>query len=356
MDNVRIGKSIVGPGRPVYVVAELSANHHQKYDEAVELVRAAKHAGADAVKIQTYTPDTLTIDCDNEYFRIGKGTVWEGRRLYELYGEAYMPWDWQPKLKEEAASLGIDLFSSPFDASSVDFLEAMGVPAYKIASFELVDLPLIRKVVATGKPIIMSTGMAGLEEIEDAVRVAKLAGSGKLVLLKCTSGYPAVPEEMNLSTIRDMLEKFDSPVGLSDHTLDIAVPVCAVGMGACMIEKHLTLSRAAGGPDVGFSLEPAEFAEMVRAVRVASAAMGGVKYAPSQREEASRIFRRSIFVVQDVKAGEVLSEQNVRVIRPGHGLAPKHMPDVLGRTAAADIKRGTPLSWDLIGPAKKAEK
>ncbi|MBI5725992.1 MAG: pseudaminic acid synthase [Planctomycetes bacterium] len=356
MENVKIGKSIIGPGRPVYVVAELSANHHQKYDEAVELVRAAKQAGADAVKIQTYTPDTLTIDCDNEYFRIGKGTVWEGRRLYELYGETYTPWDWQPKLKKAAEEFGLDLFSTPFDATSVDFLEKMGVPAYKIASFELVDLPLIRKVVSTGKPVILSTGMASFEEIEDAVRIARHGGAGKLVLLKCTSGYPAVPDEMNLETIRDMREKFDAPVGLSDHTLDIAVPVCAVGMGACMIEKHLTLSRAAGGPDSGFSLVPAEFAEMVRAVRVAGRAVGAVKYGPGEREEASRIFRRSIFVVRDVKAGEVLNEQNVRVIRPGHGLAPKHLPDVLGRTAAADIKRGTPLSWDLIGPGKQTEK
>jgi len=345
--QIRLGKRTIGAGAPVYVVAEMSANHNQSFEQAVEIAEAAKRAGADAVKLQTYTPDTLTIDCDNEYFRI-KGTAWDGRNLYDLYGEAYTPWEWQPKLKEAANRLGLDLFSSPFDDSAVDFLEKMGVPAYKIASFELVDTALLRKVAATGKPVILSTGMATFAEIEEAVHTLREGGCTQLALLKCNSGYPAPPEEMNLRTIPHLAEAFHVPVGLSDHTLGIAVPVAAVALGACIVEKHFTLSRATPGPDSAFSLEPLEFKAMVDAVRVAEKALGEVRYEATEHEEASRAFRRSLFVVEDTKAGDIFTEKNVRSIRPGNGLAPKHLHEVLGRRAARDIARGTPLTWSEV--------
>jgi pseudaminic acid synthase len=345
--SIMIGRRQVGESLPVYVVAEMSANHNQSFERAVRIVEAAKEAGADAAKLQTYTPDTLTIDCDNEYFRI-KGSVWDGRNLHDLYGEAYTPWEWQPKLKEVADRLGLDLFSSPFDDTAVDFLEEMGVPAYKIASFELVDTSLLRKVASTGKPVIMSTGMATYAEIEEAVQTLREAGCTQLALLKCNSGYPAPPEEMNLRTIPHMAEAFDLPVGLSDHSLGIAVPVVAVALGACIIEKHFTLSRATPGPDSAFSLEPHEFKAMVSAVRVAEKAMGGVRYEATEHEAAGRAFRRSLFVVEDMKAGDVFSEKNVRSIRPGQGLAPKYLSEVLGRRAVRNIARGTPLSWDIV--------
>ena len=345
--QLRLGKRTIGAGAPVYVVAEMSANHNQSFEQAVRLVEAAKQAGADAVKLQTYTPNTLTIDCDSDYFRV-KGTAWEGRNLFDLYGEAYTPWEWQPKLKEVADGLGLDLFSSPFDDTAVGFLEKMRVPAYKVASFELVDTALLQKVASTGKPVIMSTGMATLTEIEEAVQTLRQAGCTGLALLKCNSGYPAPPEEMNLRTIPDMAQRFDVPVGLSDHTLGIAVPVAAVALGACIIEKHFTLSRAAPGPDSAFSLEPHEFKAMVDAVRVAEKALGEVRYEATEHEAASRAFRRSLFVVEDMKAGDVYTEKNVRSIRPGQGLAPKHLSEVLGRRAVRDIARGTPLSWSVI--------
>lgn len=345
---MKIASHQIGQGAPTYIIAEMSANHGQDFNQAVQIVRAAKEAGADAVKLQTYTPDTLTLDCDNQYFQIGSGTIWEGRNLHQLYGEAYTPWDWQPKLKVLAEELGMDCFSSPFDFTSVDFLEKMNVPAYKIASFELVDLPLIRKVAATGKPTIMSTGMASLGEIEDAVRAFREAGGKELALLKCTSAYPSPPEEMNLRTIAHLAEMFHVPAGLSDHTLGITVPVTAVAVGACIIEKHFTLSRAAGGPDAAFSLEPQEFKAMVEAVRTAERALGRVNYDVTKKEQASRMFRRSLFVVRDIAAGEKFTEQNVRSIRPSHGLAPKHYAEVIGRKAASDLSKGTPLSWDCI--------
>lgn len=345
---LQIAGHSIGPGRPTYIIAEMSANHGQKFEQAVEIVKAAQAAGADAVKLQTYTPDTLTIDCRNEYFQIGKGTIWEGRNLYELYGEAYTPWDWQPKLKQIANELGLDCFSTPFDATAVEFLEQMDVPAHKIASFELVDIPLLQRVARTGKPVILSTGMATLEEIELAVRTLREAGNEQLALLKCTSAYPARPEDMNLRTIPDLAERFDVPVGLSDHTLGIAVPVAAVTLGACIVEKHFTLSRSTPGPDSAFSLEPQEFQQMVEAIRVAEKALGRVNYELTSGEAASRVFRRSLFVVKDMKAGEKFTEDNVRVIRPGYGLAPQHLPEVLGKTAARDIARGTPLDWALV--------
>lgn len=346
--HIQIGNRRIGPGEPMYIVAEMSANHNQNFEQAVKILEAAKDAGADAVKLQTYTPDTMTIDCDNEYFRIGKGTIWEGRILYDLYGEAYTPWEWQPKLKEIASDLGLDLFSTPFDPTAVDFLEEMEVPAYKVASFEIVDLPLLRRIAQTGKPIIMSTGMATLAEIDEAVRTIREAGGSQLALLKCTSAYPAPSEEMNLRTIPHMAEAFHVPVGLSDHTLGIAVPVAAVVLGACIVEKHLTISRQISGPDSAFSLEPHEFKAMVEAIRTVEKALGKVQYEVGEREAASRVFRRSLFVVQDVKAGEIFTNENVRSIRPGYGLHPRELPKVLGRRAARDIRRGTPLSWELI--------
>ena len=344
---IEINGRRIGPGYPIYIIAEMSANHNQDFDQAIKIIEAAKEAGADAIKLQTYTPDTLTIDCDGEYFQI-KGTLWDGRTLYDLYGEAYMPWEWQPKLKEIGDGLGLDLFSTPYDDTAVDFLEDMDVPAYKIASFETVDLPLLRRIAQTGRPIIMSTGMATLAEIDEAVRTIREAGGSQLALLKCTSAYPASPEEMNLRTIPHLAEAFNVPVGLSDHTLDIAVPVAAVALGACIIEKHFTLSRATPGPDSAFSLEPHEFKAMVEAVRTAEKALGGVRYEVTEREAASRVFRRSLFVVQDVKAGEVFTTENVRSIRPGYGLHTRYLDEVLGRRAARDIGHGTPLSWDMI--------
>lgn len=348
--QITIGKRIIGAGHPVYVVAEISANHHQDYDQAVKMIQSAKQAGADAVKLQTYTADTITLACDRAEFRVGGGTLWDGRNLHQLYSEAFTPWDWQPKLKKVAGDLGLDLFSTPFDASAVDFLEQMDVPAHKVASFELVDIPLIQKIARTGKPVIMSTGMASVEEIEEAVRAARGAGATQIALLKCTSAYPAPAEEMNLRTIPELARRFDVPAGLSDHTMGLAVPVAAVAVGASILEKHITLSRAVPGPDSAFSLEPQEFKAMVDAVRTAEKALGAVHFGFSEREASSRVFRRSLFVVQNVKRGELFTAENVRSIRPGHGLHTRHLTEILGRRAACDIERGTPLSWDLVNP------
>jgi len=345
---LKIGERLVGAGHPVYIVGELSANHHQQFDEALKLIKAAKEAGADAVKLQTCTPDTLTIRCEKAEFRIGGGTPWDGKTLYDLYSEAYMPWEWQPKLKKLADDLGIDLFSTPYDRTAVDFLEKMGVPAYKVASFEIVDIPLIEYIASKGKPMIISTGMATLAEIDEAVQAARKAGASQIALLKCTSAYPALPEQMNLRTIPDLAKKFRVPVGLSDHTMGIAVPVAAVALGACIVEKHFTLSRGVPSPDSGFSLEPQEFKAMVEAIRTAEKAAGKVTYEVSEQEAKSRVFRRSLFVVEDMKQGEAFTEENVRSIRPGHGLHPRHLKEVLGRRAARDIPRGTPLTWELI--------
>lgn len=346
--QITIGHRRIGAREPAYVIAELSANHNQDYEHAVRIIHAAKEAGADAVKLQTYTPDTITIRSDREYFKIGGGTPWDGRTLYDLYGDASTPWKWQPKLKRVADELRMDLFSSPFDATAVDFLEKMKVRAYKLASFELVDIPLIRRMAATGKPLIISTGMAILEEIDEALAVARAAGATQIALLKCTSAYPAPPDEMNLRTIAEMVRRYKVPVGLSDHSMSIAVPVAAVALGASIIEKHITLSRCEKGPDSAFSLEPDEFKSMVEAVRVAERALGQVHFGISAHEESSRVFRRSLFVVQDVKSGEVFTDENVRSIRPGHGLHTRYLPQILGKRAARDVERGTPLSWDLL--------
>jgi N-acetylneuraminate synthase len=346
--EIILGNRRIGPGKPTYVIAELSANHNQSFDHAVTILRAAQDAGADAVKLQTYTADTITLRSDKEYFRIRGGTLWDGRILHDLYQEAFTPWDWQPKLKHIANDLGMDLFSSAFDASAVDFLEQMNVPAHKVASCELVDIALIQKMARTGKPLLMSTGMATEEEIQEAVAAARGAGAQQLALLKCTTAYPAPPEEANLLTIPELSRRFDCPAGLSDHTMGLAVPVTAVALGACILEKHICLRRADGGPDAAFSLEPQEFKAMVEAVREAEKALGAARFGPGPKEANSRRFRRSLFVVEDVQQGELFSERNVRSIRPADGLHTRHLPEILGKRAACDVERGTPLSWALI--------
>lgn len=331
-----------------YIIAELSANHNGSLERAAESIRAVAATGADAVKLQTYTADTLTIDCDNEYFKIGGGTAWDGRTLYDLYKEAYTPWEWHAELQQVATACGLDFFSTPFDDTAVDFLENLNVPIHKVASFELVDLPLLKKIGSTGKPVIMSTGMASLEEISEAVDALKSNGCGDITLLKCTSSYPAEPKDANLLTIPELQKLFGCRAGLSDHTLGIVVPVAAVALGATVIEKHFTLSRADGGADSSFSLEPHEFKEMVDAVRIAELSLGSVVYGGSTNEEKSKAFRRSLFAVEDISAGQPFTKKNVRSIRPGHGLKPKYMDQVLGAKAACDILRGTPLTEEHL--------
>ena len=338
----------IGNGHKTYIIAELSANHGQSFDRACSLVRFAKEAGADAVKLQTYTADTLTIDCDQDHFRIQQNTIWDGQRLYDLYHEAHTPWEWQPKLKKIANDLGLDLFASPFDDSAVDFLETLDVPAYKVASFEIVDTGLLKRIAATGKPVIVSTGMSTVEEIERAINTLRDHGCPQIALLKCTSAYPAPPESMNLRTIPDLVLRFGLPVGLSDHTLTHESAIASVALGGCIIEKHLTASRADGGPDGSFSLEPAEFAEMVKSVRNTELALGRARYGPTSSDAANRSFRRSLFVVKNVNRGEAFTSDNIRSIRPGQGLEPRFMDDVIGKTATEDIERGTPLNWKHV--------
>jgi pseudaminic acid synthase len=337
----------VGFKEPCYIVAEMSANHAQSFEQALKIIDAAKEAGADAIKLQTYTPDTMTINVQNEYFQV-KDTIWKGKNLYQLYSEAQTPWDWHPKLKEHATKLGLDFFSTPFDSTAVDFLEKLDTPAYKIASFELVDLPLLRRVAQTGKPIIMSTGMASLAEIDEAIETIKGSGGNQIALLKCTSAYPAPPEEANLRTIPHLQNAFGVPVGLSDHTLGAEVAVAAVTLGACVLEKHFALSRKDAGPDSQFSMEPDEFKKMVGAIRRAEKALGRVQYEITEKEEFSRAFRRSLFVVKDMKAGEIFKEKSIRSIRPSYGLHPRYLEEVIGRKAKKDILKGTPLDWNLI--------
>lgn len=337
----------VGPGEPPYVIAEISANHNGKYERAAELVRLARECGADAVKLQTYTPDTMTLDCARPEFAITEGP-WAGRTLYDLYREAATPWDWQPRLKELADEIGITLFSTPFDESAVDFLETLDVPAYKVASFENTDVALLEKVAATGKPVIVSTGMASLAELSESVERLRAAGCRELALLRCCSAYPAPPEDMHLRTIAHLAETFDAVVGLSDHTLTSDAAIASVALGASIVEKHFIGARSDGGPDAAFSIEPAELTALGASLRTAWAACGRVHYGGSDAEQTSRVFRRSLFVVEDVAAGELLTRRNVRAIRPGHGLPTRHLPDVLGRRAARAIARGTPLAWDLL--------
>ncbi|MDD1752007.1 MAG: pseudaminic acid synthase [Methanotrichaceae archaeon] len=337
----------IGQGQPVFIVAEISANHNQNYEQAVRLIHEAKKAGADAIKLQTYTPDTITIKCNNDDFRV-KDTLWDGMYLYDLYAESYMPWEWHDGLMREAQTLGLGVFSTAFDPTAVDFLEGLGVTLHKVASFEIVDIPLIEKIAATGKPLIISTGMATLGEIEEAVHAAWNAGADRIALLKCTSAYPASPDEMNLRTIPHLSEAFGVPVGISDHTLGIEVPIASVALGACIIEKHFTISRSLKGPDSAFSLEPREFACMVEAIRIAERALGRVHYGANKQEAKSLIFRRSLFVVKDIRAGEAFTNNNVRSIRPGYGLHPRHLKEILGRHATRDFRQGTPLGWDMV--------
>lgn len=351
MSVVKIKDRLIGDGYPAYIIAEMSANHAGSIERAKEIIRAAKNAGADCIKIQTYTPDTLTIDCHNEYFEVKNGT-WEGENLYSLYGKAYTPWEWQKELKEEADNVGIDFFSTPFDKTSVDFLEEMGVEFYKIASFEMIDLPLIEYVASKGKPIIMSTGMASLEEIKEAVETVKMTGNDQLILLKCSSAYPAISDDMHLKTIVDMKQKFDLPIGLSDHSMGSLGATVAIALGGNVIEKHFCLSREIENPDASFSMTPEEFAKMVQDIRNTEKAMGVATYGVSKQEESSMVFRRSIFVVKDVKKGENFTEENTRIIRPGYGIKPKYFGDIIGTKATKDIKEGTPFDFDFIEPGK----
>lgn len=348
MSDITIQGRRIGGGQPCYVIAEVSANHHQKFDRAVEIIHAAKAAGADAVKLQTYTPDTITLKSDSPLFRHGGEGLWAHRDLHGLYQEAYTPWDWQPKLKAVADAIGLPLFSTPFDHSAVDFLEGMNVPAYKIASFELVDLPLIQKVARTGKPLIMSTGMGTRDEIAEAVATFRSAGGKELVLLKCTSAYPSPAAAMNLRTIPDLAASYGVSAGLSDHSMGHTVAAAAVALGACVVEKHFTLSRAEPGPDSAFSMEPAEFKAMVEAIRVTEAALGRVNYEATPNEAESRRFRRSLFVAENVKAGEIFTAKSVRSVRPAAGLHTRHWTEVLGRAATRDVAAGTPLEWTMV--------
>ncbi len=351
MSVVKIKDRFIGDGYPAYIIAEMSANHAGSIERAKEIIRAAKDAGADCVKIQTYTPDTLTIDCHNEYFQVKNGT-WEGENLYSLYGKAYTPWEWQKELKEEADRVGIDFFSTPFDCSAVDFLEEIGVEFYKIASFEMIDLPLIEYVAKQGKPIIMSTGMASLEEIQEAVECVKGAGNDQLVLLKCSSAYPAISDDMHLKTIVDMKERFDIPIGLSDHSMGSLGATVAVALGANVIEKHFCLSREIENPDASFSMTKEEFAKMVEDVRNTEKAMGVATYGVSKQEESSMVFRRSVFVTKNMKKGDIFDESNLRIIRPGYGVKPKYYKDILGQKTNRDIEEGTPFDFETINQIK----
>ncbi len=347
MAQIKINNRIIGDNHPAYIIAEMSANHSGSIERAKEIIRAAKSCGADCIKIQTYTPDTLTIDCHNEYFNVQNGT-WEGENLYSLYGKAYTPWEWHGELKAEAERVGIDFLSTPFDTTSVDFLEELGMDFYKIASFELVDLPLIRYIASKGKPIIMSTGMGSKEEIKEALEVIYETGNKQVVLLKCSSAYPAISDEMHLKTITDMKESFGVPIGLSDHSMGSLGAVTAIALGANVIEKHFCISRAIENPDASFSMEPIEFREMVDEIRQVEKALGRVQYGVSKQEENSMVFRRSIFVTRDMKKGDILSAENTRIIRPGYGEKPKYYEDILGLSVDRDVAFGTPFSFDML--------
>jgi pseudaminic acid synthase len=344
---VEIDNRKIGPDFPPYIIAELSANHNGDINRAFEILEMAKECGADAIKLQTYTQDTLTIDCDKPDFKIAGG-LWDGRTLYDLYTEAHMPWDWHKPLFAKAKELGITIFSSPFDTTAVDLLEELGAPAYKIASFEAIDLPLIEYVAKTGKPMIISTGMANEQEIQEAVDTARNAGCSELVVLHCVSGYPAPSGDYNLATIQDMTKRFNVLTGLSDHTIDNTTAISSVVLGACLIEKHVTLDRSGGGPDDSFSLEKLELAQLCKDSKIAWEALGEVNYERKESEKDNLVFRRSLYVVKDIKAGGLFTSDNVRSIRPGYGLPPKYLSDVLGKKTKTDITRGTPLIFDYI--------
>ena len=347
--TITIAGRKIGPGQPVYIVAEMSANHCGDFMQADRIVRAAAAAGADAIKLQTFAPDTITMNSRQNGFMLGAGSPWAGRSLYDLYKEAAMPWGWQPKLQKIADEEGITLFSTPFDTTAVDFLEEMNVPCYKVSSFEIVDIPLLQKIGATGKPVILSTGMASFAEISEAVDALTDYGTEEIALLKCVSAYPAEPSDMNLRTLPHMTAAFNVPVGLSDHTLDSATSVVAVSLGACIIEKHIKLSAAEEGPDAAFSLDPEDFQKMVAMIRKVGTLLGSVLYGPTQTEKKNLAFRRSLYVVRDIKAGETFIPENVRSIRPGYGLHTRHYSRVLGKVAEVSVSAGTPLEWRMVG-------
>lgn len=345
---IKIGDKEVGGNAPAFIIAELSGNHKGSIETAKEIIKAAADAGVDAVKLQTYTADTITLDCDNEYFQITQGTIWDGRTLYNLYQEAYTPWEWHKELIDYAKSLGLICFSSPFDLTAVDFLEELDVPAYKIASFEINDIRLIEYVASKGKPVIMSTGVATEEEIEEAIAACKRMGNEQVIVLKCASAYPTPMEDVNLRTLVDMKTRFDVEVGFSDHTLGHTVPLGAIALGAKVIEKHIVVSRAEGSVDSAFSMEPDEFKELVLAVRDLEKALGKVTYELTDKQKASTAHKRSLFVSQDIRAGEIFTDANIKSVRPSNGLNTKYYKDIVGKKAKCDLKKGTPLSWEII--------
>lgn len=338
----------IGPGQPTFIVAEMSGNHNHNFKKALKIIDATAEAGADAIKLQTYTPDTLTIDLDNKYFQIKVNKAWKGQTLYKLYKKAYTPWEWQPKLKKHAESKGLLFFSTPFDETAVNFLEKINVQLYKIASFEIIDTPLLKKIGKTKKPVIISRGMASINEIKLAIKTLKKHGCPQIVLLHCVSSYPAQPKEMNLKTIPDIQKRFKVISGLSDHTLGIGVAIASIPLGASVIEKHIILRRADGGPDSEFSLEPWEFKQLVKSVREVEVALGKPQYKAGEKESENIIFRRSLFITKDVKKGEKLTKDNVRSIRPGYGLPPRYLNDILNKKVNRSLKKGTPLAWKCI--------
>lgn len=346
--EIKLGRHIISADSPAYVIAEMSGNHNMDFNRAVKIIEAAKEAGADAIKIQTYTADTITLNCDNPYFQITQGTLWDGRTLHKLYEEAYTPWEWQPELKKIADELELDFFSSPFDPTSVDFLEKMDVPAYKIASFEITDIPLIRKVALLGKPVIISTGIAKLADIELAMETCRKAGNENVILLKCCSAYPTPYEDINLKTMVSMSETFDCITGLSDHTMGSTVAGASVALGGKVVEKHMTLARADGGVDSAFSMEPAEFKKMVDDIRIIEKAIGRVTYDLSDKQAREREHSRSLFISADMKAGDIFTPENVRSVRPGFGLHTQYYDEILGKKITRDAQLGTPLSWNMI--------
>lgn len=345
---MKIGEFEINKDSPCFIIAELSANHNHDIEIAKETIKAAKECGANAIKLQTYTADTMTIDCDNEYFQIKQGTIWDGKTLYKLYEEAYTPWEWHEELMEYAKEMGLICFSTPFDKTSVNFLEKLNVPAYKVASFEITDIPLIEYIASKEKPIIISTGIATFEDIELAVKVCKKVGNEDIILLKCTSAYPAQVEDANLLTIPDLREKFNVISGLSDHSMEIEVPITAVALGAKVVEKHFIIDRNIGGPDSAFSLEPHEFKAMVDSIRRVEQALGVVDYELTDKKKKNRQFSRSLFIVEDMKVGDVITENNVKSIRPGFGIHPKYINDVIGKKIKTSVKKGTPLTFELI--------
>lgn len=346
--KIEIGNRKIGDDEDVFIIGELSSNHQQNFDIAAKTIEATAKSGADAIKLQTYTPDTMTLNCDNNYFQIEQGTPWDGKTLYQLYNESYTPWEWHPHLKEIAEDLGLMFFSTPFDKSSVDFLEKMNVPLYKIASFEVTDLPFIKYVASKGKPILISTGISKLCDIELAIKTCYKEDNKKIALLKCTSQYPSPAEEMNLNSMISLKKIFGTVIGLSDHSLGVNIPIASVALGAKIVEKHITLDRDLGGPDSKFSLNPSEFKEMTKSIREIEKAMGKEEYQYNSFIEKNRMFRRSIFVCKDVIKGEIFTTENIKSIRPGYGIHPKYFTEILGKKAKNDIKKGIPLSWEMI--------